>query len=59
MTSQKCCRPAVNGLKRMRTVAEEEAIRYEGTEEPLQRVLIHSVQAEVPNLLIMPVDDSD
>lgn len=47
----------------MRTVVEEAAISHKGTEEPLQMCvdsLVHSLQAEVPNLLmIMRMDDSD
>lgn len=41
-TSQKCCCPGINGLRRMRTVVEEAAISYKRTEEPLKCVLIHS-----------------
>lgn len=41
-TSQKCCCPGINGLKRMRMVVEEAAISYKRTEEPLKCVLIHS-----------------
>lgn len=41
-TSEKCCCPGINGLKRMRTVVEEAAISYKRTEEPLKCVLIHS-----------------
>lgn len=40
-TSQKCCCPGINGLKRMRTVVEEAAISYKRTEEALKCVLIH------------------
>lgn len=40
-TSQKCCCPGINGLKRMRTVVEEAAISYKRTGEPLKCVLIH------------------
>lgn len=47
----------------MRMVVEEAAISYKGTEEPCQMCvdsLVHSTQAEVPNLLtILPMDDSD
>ena len=37
-TSQKCCCPGINGLKRMRTVVEEAAISHKGTEELFQNV---------------------
>lgn len=62
MASEKCCCPAANGLKRMRTVVEEARVRHEGTEESLQCVSIHLSSvglAEVPNLFTIPSDDGD
>lgn len=55
-TSQKCCCPGINGLKRMRMVVEEAAISHKGTEEPFQTCvdsLVHSAQARGAK----PIDD--